>query len=219
MTLTVPGLEQVQKFVELSQQSPLRSTGAALATLSSPVYNVDGSRDDPKHVPKHENEAWKQLLIGLGVSAASPCYVTNAVAPKDSSHPEFSVGGHMTTDATGEVPVGGTCYLMPLCNWHNNKARDGVKFEHVLTQVVKLTGYMKGELAATFQLRLPTDDPFAVLYYAGADQGWKYRNFVQDPSEQLEQAFPGETPPDLFVVIERSGGPQVTHAVRDVRLP
>lgn len=218
MTATIPGLEQVRAFVELSRQHPLRSTGAQPESLSSDVYNVVGSTHDPKHVHDHENESWKQLLISFGIPASSNCYVTNSPATKGSSHPDFSVGGHVTTDAGGRVH-GGVCYLMPMCSWHNNSARDGIRFTHTSVQMLKLTGYMTGELAATFQLRLPSTEPFAILYYSKVDQRWKFQNVAQNPQENWEQLFDRGTAPEVYVVVERLHDPQTTHNVKFAQLP
>ncbi len=90
------------------------------------------------------------------------CYVTNPGG--EGSHPNFCVGGHMTIHADGGV-VDNTCYLMPLCSWHNNTARDGVAFDHAETRMLQLTGYDPGELRVTFELRLPSNQPYAVLFY------------------------------------------------------
>ncbi len=214
----IPGLAQVLAFVEQARLHPVTSTGASTTTLSADVYNVDGSTQDPKHVPGHEDESWKELLIGYKIPASSPCYVTNAPAPADKTHPQFNVGGHVTTDPNGGV-IDDSCYLMPMCSWHNNKARDGVRFTHTLSQMLKLTGYMKGELAATFRLRLPSPHPYALLYYAEDLQGWTYRDLTEDQLNSWEEGAAREPRPEMYVVIERVAGPTVTHHVRAVQLP
>lgn len=188
--------QKVNEFVRLvnSEDEIITSTGAVTVNFSGGLYNVKGSTPDPKKVPNHEGVAWKQLLIDYGISAANPCYVTNPGA--EGSHPDFSVGGHMTTSYDGNVPTGGSCYLMPLCYWHNSKSRDEVLFYHVRTAMLLLTGYMQGELAATFHLRLPCSEPFGLLY--NIDGGWRHHNFAT--KEQV----------DTFLA-EVNGGHEVEH--------
>ena len=69
----------------------------------------------------------------------------------------------MTKDITGQVPNGGSCYLMPLCSWHNSTARNGVAFKHTKTEMLLLTGYMNCDTALTFSLRQgETDAQFRI---------------------------------------------------------
>lgn len=168
-------------LVKQARDFRVESTGAAPVDYSGVLYNVIGSTPDPKKVPGHYGEAWKQLLISYGIPATAPCYVTNAGA--EGSHHDFSVGGHMTVNSDGSVPTGGTCYLMPLCYWHNGKKNDGVAFSHTLERVLQLSGYMQGELAATFQLRLPSPEPYAVLYFS--DDRWRNQNLSEQQAESL----------------------------------
>jgi hypothetical protein len=82
----------------------------------------------------------------------------------------------MTINKDGSVE-NKTCYLRPLCNWHNSKSLDEHPFTVPQHDILELTGYMMGELAATFCLRLSRNDPFAVLYSTNA--GWAYKNLSQ----------------------------------------
>ena len=131
------------KFVERWGDAELYSTGADLVNFSGPLYNVDGSSPDPKL----NGESWKGLLLDRGIN--TPCYVANET-PDGNSHPRFSVGGHMTPNPDGQVATGADSYLMPLCSWHNSKARDGVPFTLNRTWMLKLSGFLQSEIAATF---------------------------------------------------------------------
>ncbi len=139
----------------------IKSTGAALVNYAGVLYNVDGSSSDPQI----DGRSWKRLLIDYGID--SDCYVTNAT-PGRNSHPTFNVGGHMTPNSDGRVEPGEDSYLMPLCSWHNSKARDGVAFSHDHTLMLKLFGYMQSEPAASFLARLPSEERFAIVYEDGA---------------------------------------------------
>ncbi|MEL7360853.1 MAG: hypothetical protein AAFN13_02165 [Bacteroidota bacterium] len=93
------------------------------------------------------------------------------------SHPDFSVGGHMTPNKDGSVPIGGVCYLMPLCYWHNSKSRDDTPFTLSKQRILRLSGYSLGELSATFTLRLPDKRPYAAVYFDG--DGWAHANLTE----------------------------------------
>lgn len=150
------------EFAKLYSGIHIESTGAVPVNYAGILYNVDGSDDDPYI----KGVKWKQLLISYGIN--SNCYVTSPLPTEKKTHPQFNVGGHMTVNKDGSVPVGGKCYLMPLCSWHNNKARDGVPFQHTLTAMLELSGYMQGELAATFLARMPGDAPLRIVGAEGA---------------------------------------------------
>lgn len=137
-------IDQVRQFIQRYATVGFYSTGANLVDFSDDLYNVQGSTKDPKGVPDHEGVTWKNLLIRLGDLADASCYVTNATPDEGSSHPSFAVGGHMTPDSTGTVPVGDVSYLMPLCKWHNSTSRDGVAFEHTETKMLRTDGVYGG---------------------------------------------------------------------------
>jgi len=144
-----------QAFFDAHKKLKLYSTGSKVVHISDDLYNVDGSSCDPGL-----DKSWKQLLINNGIN--KPCYVTNNDKP-GKSHPNGWLGGHMTKDQTGQVPNGGSCYLMPLCSWHNSTARNGVAFKHTETEMLLLTGYMNCDTALTFSLRQEeTDAPFRI---------------------------------------------------------
>jgi hypothetical protein len=140
----------------------IESTSATPVNFGGILYNVDGSTWDPKI----NGVTWKQLLINYGIN--SNCYVTHPLPGGGTSHPQFSVGGHMTVNQNGSVPTGGSCYLMPLCYWHNSTSNNGVPFQHANTIMLQLSGYMQGELAATFLARMPGDAPLRIVGADGA---------------------------------------------------
>jgi hypothetical protein len=144
-------------FVSLYSGIHIESTSATRVNYSGILYNVDGSSPDPKI----KGESWRQLLIINGIN--SNCYVTHPLPGGGTTHPQFSVGGHMTVNSDGSVPTGGSCYLMPLCYWHNSTSNNGVPFQHTNTLMLQLSGYMRGELAATFLARGAGDAPLRIV--------------------------------------------------------
>lgn len=180
--------EKITEFLQLvnNEDKKITSTGAKVVSVKWDLYNVKGSSADPK-IPGYSS--WKALLIDYGIPASSDCYVANET-PSGNTHPDFSVGGHMTLRSDGSVTYGGTCYLMPECDWHNNKARDGTAFSHAETDMLELSGYMQEELEATFRLRIPSSDDFGLLYKL---DGWRQRNFAseKEASDFLHQVDKG----------------------------
>ena len=160
--------QAIADFVDRFQGIGIRSTGANVTDFDGILYNVDGSGVDPKIDGKH----WKALLIGHGITGE--CCVTNQKPTKSSTHANFSVGGHMTENEDGSVEVGGKCYLMPLCHWHNSKARDGKPFEHTKTKMLQLSGYMQAEPLVTFMARMDHQNEFSIAYLT--DDSWKTRS-------------------------------------------
>lgn len=215
----LPGLQAVLDFVERNQGNAIGSTGAAAVTFSGGLYNVQGSTYDPHHVPGNPG-SWMALLAAYNIPITSSCYVTNPL-PSDpsTSHPTYSKGGHMTINQNGGV-TGGTCYLMPLCAWHNNSSRIDL-FSHTgHDNMVKLTGYMTGELAATFQIRMPCTDPFAILYHA--EEGWTYQNLSKGQAANLKSGFLATLRNGQevdYVLFERVHGDTILHYIRHVNLP
>ena len=176
----------------------IKSTGASLVNYSGVLYNVDGSSTDPQI----DGNSWKRLLLSHGID--EPCYVANQT-PAGNSHPDFNVGGHMTPKADGFVEVGTDSYLMPLCSWHNSKARDGVAFQHDKTLVLKLSGFMQSEIAASFMARLPSEESFAIVYSSGGR--WENANLTAQQAAAVEA---GNLPsvlklkePSPYVLLER----------------
>lgn len=213
------GVSAVRDFVKRSEVVGIQSTGADVVEYLPGLYNVSGSTGDPERIPGHFGKSWKQLLIQMGIGATSECYVSEPAVGAGTTHPRFTVGGHMTPNSNGSV-TDGTCYLMPLCAWHNTSRRNGILFSHASTKMLRLTGYMEGELAATFQLRLFNSAPYALLYYSAGE--WDYRNlsreqaadFASDPTiKSLTSA--GEN----YVLIRRELGPETLHYVEAANLP
>ncbi len=156
-------LEQaLREFYTRYQGIGLFSTGARVVDFEGVLYNVDGSRRDPK-IGKN----WKGLLLRSGING--DCYATTPLPDgvKPHTHPQFKVGGHMTPSAVGYVEPGGICYIMPLCSWHNSKWRDRKPFEHEETRMLELSGYMEGELAATFLARTPGGPEYRLVSVEG----------------------------------------------------
>ncbi len=168
--------EETLKVFALAKEArdnKLRSTGANIISYSGVIYNVDGSSDDPHQIPGSIGYSWKKLLLHYGIGSDSidnKCYVASPLPTGESSHPDFSVGGHMTENPSGLVTYGGISYLMPLCYWHNSTARNGVAFSLNNQVILELSGYMEKESAAMFALRLPSDKPYAALKLIGG--GW-----------------------------------------------
>lgn len=219
----IAGLKGVQNFIREAERSErLYSTGANVVFISDDLYNVTGSTLDPPEVAGYLSAAWKQLLIGeLGLSENDHCYVTNVTPPAGTSHPSFSVGGHMTTNPEGNVEPGEICYLMPLCYWHNSTARDGKRFEHSETKMLRLVGYMQGEILESFVTRLPAPERFTMLYFEHQANQWKHQNLSVAELRSVEsKSFNGEDASNpLRVLLERSGGDQPTLNIKDSTVP
>ncbi len=166
---------QLADFVRRYEGKRLFSTSAKVTTCSDDLYNVSGSTADPK-VPG--SNSWLGLLMAYR-SVTSPCqidvsgcYVTGPL-PSGGGHPAFEVGGHMTTDEDGAVAKGGSCYLMPLCKWHNSTSKNGIAFTHSKTCMLQLAGYMQSEPAATFLARFDAKEAGAIVYLSGEGLDFK----------------------------------------------
>lgn len=154
--------QALRDFAIRYQGIGLFSTSARVVKYQGVLYNVEGSTDDPDI----DGANWKELLIRNGING--DCYVTDPLPNRDgTSHPGFNVGGHMTSNADGHVPRGGICYLMPLCKWHNSTRRDGTPFEHEETEVLELSGFMEGDIIATFAARMPSDAAYRLVSVEG----------------------------------------------------
>lgn len=171
---------QIRAFIKRYGAIRLFSTGATPVDISDELYNVHESTEDPKSVDDHIGRAWKALFNRVLDLPDASCYVTDPLPQSDSSHPDFSVGGHMTTKSSGIVEQGGTTYLMPLCYWHNSTSRDGIAFHHTETRMLKLSGFMEGDTALTFSMRMPDKDPYTLLYFDPHRQEWSYKKLNSD---------------------------------------
>ncbi|NOR62183.1 MAG: hypothetical protein GQ535_06790 [Rhodobacteraceae bacterium] len=193
------------------------STGATTVNYSGTLYNVKGSTSDPYI----GGTKWKPLLIHYGINSA--CYVTSPLPTKTgTSHPGFDVGGHMTPNTDGDVAIGGSCYLMPLCKWHNNTARDDTAFSHTNTLMLLLTGYMQGELAVSFMARLPSNEPFSLAY--SSDGHWQHKNLSEPEATEIKTSGVSSNllncKLEHYVLLERNvQGDQTTYEVRSSHLP
>lgn len=208
-------LERVQDFFRRASQYGIESTGHRVINYTGVLYNVIGSTHDPEEVEGYEGSTWKNLLVNAAGLGDSPCYVTNEVPPNGTSHPNFSVGGHMTSNEDGSAPVGGDAYLMPLCSWHNHSARNGKAFEHTETKIILLSGYMQGELAATFELRRSgSPEPFSLLYLDDEDGIWKHKDLPEDEAVKI-----GSSSFTHHALLEKPTGSSTLHQVREINLP
>lgn len=175
-----------RNFVDNFGGATIKSTGAFTTNFSDVLYNVSGSTIDPKI----NGLTWKRLLEANEIGGN--CYVTNET-PEGNSHPNFDVGGHMTPNPDGQVAEGAETYLMPLCHWHNNPARNGVAFTHDKTFMLMLTGYLQSEIAATFMARMPSEETHALVFAS--------ENVISNANltNQQVDALTHDAPPDSVV--------------------
>jgi len=184
----VAGDARIQKWLNSPEEYRLFSTDwYTVEGFTDTLYNVEGSRNDP---PIDGYDSWKDILVrGAGLHD-SECYAPATVESKGSSHDadnNFMVGGHMTLSDVGDVPHGGTSYLMPLCKYHNHTTRNRVPFPVENKTVVALIGYMQGEHYATFAARLPPkeDKTFGLIYKA-TDGVWSHRDLSESDAEKVD---------------------------------
>lgn len=205
----MPSIEQaLRDFAIRYQDVGLFSTGAKLVNFEGVIYNVQGSTHDPDI----DGANWKRLLINYGVDG--DCYVTAPSPDRDgTSHPGFNVGGHMTPNPDGRVPLGGICYLMPLCKWHNSTRRDGTPFEHEETVMLELSGFMEGDLAATFAARMPGDAAFRLVSVEG---DVVTARAIDEPPLHLFNAGPA-VPASYLVLRQVEEGGVVRFVIEDAR--
>lgn len=167
--------DEVRAFINKYAGVGLLSTGAQLVDYAGELYNVKGSTEDPKAVDGSRGATWKRLFNAYADFSDACCYVTSPLPGGASSHPEFAVGGHMTPNSSGIVQSGAVTYLMPLCKWHNSTSRDGIAFSHSKTKMLKLTGFMEGDSAITFALRLENSYAYTFLFFDPSSDSWAFR--------------------------------------------
>ena len=92
----------------------------------------------------------------------------------------------MTTDPQNHV-VDGTCFLVPLCKWHNNNY-DTQPFTMRSKSMVILYGYMQADTAATFLARLGGGAPFAMVYLS--DEGPRHLYLAEPPASTTGALLP-----------------------------
>ena len=210
--------EQLKQFAVQFGAVAILSTGARVVDYTGDLYNVAGSTPDPRI----DGRNWKRLLQDHGVSGN--CFAESPQAPNDSSHPGFSVGGHVTPNQDGSVTFGGICYLMPLCYWHNGKSNDGKAFAHQRTRMLELSGYMRGEPAATYLARMSGEAPLSLVFLG--ENGLSYRNIgpaprsagesVAEAMATIDGADPAGAPP--FLLLRRHLAEQgATYTLDDAR--
>lgn len=212
-------LDRVSNLIKRWEGITIQSTGARVTEYSGVLYNVSGSTDDPKSISGLIDSSWLGVLRNYGIKDEA-CYVTSPLPEKNKgkSHPLDIVGGHMTEIKSGKVPYGSHSYLMPLCKWHNNPARNTLPFEHEKTTMVKLTGYMQGELAQSFLLRMPSEIPMAMLYYNDLQKQWKHVNLSNDEVKKFESDI-SSSHIGAHVLFEREHVDTGTLKIKEVNLP
>lgn len=201
-------LSKIRDFLEKLNNNQLQSTGFTVVDgddVPKILYNVDGSMGDKNNTPV--KGSWIELLRKNDIDC-SKCYVTDPIPNPSTatSHPDKSLkGGHMTINKDGSV-TDGSCYLMPLCAWHNCKDRDKVEFKHENNnKMLRLTGYLKNDLAITFMLRLPSEYPFALLYFKNGE--WSYKNVseaeVNNNFSAVFKSISLNVNTDFYILIKR----------------
>lgn len=178
---------KVREFLKRYSGIGLKSTGAQLVDYAGKLYNVKGSTEDPKAVDGSIGTSWKRLFDKYADFSDACCYVTSPLPGEASNHPNFAVGGHMTPNRSGVVEPGGSTYLMPLCKWHNSTLRDGVAFSHIKTKMLKLTGFMEGDSAITFSLRLGTANTHTLLLFDRSSNAWTYRELSGSEKKRVQE--------------------------------
>jgi hypothetical protein len=201
--------DEVRAFIKKYSDIGLLSTGAELVDYAGKLYNIKGSTKDPRAVDGSRGASWKRLFDGYADFSDACCYVTSPLPEESSSHPEFAVGGHMTPNSSGIVEPGGVAYLMPLCKWHNSTARDGTAFSHSKTKMLKLTGFMEGDSAITFALRLENRNTHTILFLNRSSNAWAYRELSSSEKQSVQNNSVMPMSVDIheqdYVIFEKRG--------------
>jgi hypothetical protein len=201
--------DQVRAFIKRYSGIGLLSTGAELVEYAGKLYNVKGSTEDPKAVDGSRGASWKRLFDHYADFSEANCYVTSPLPNEASNHPEFAVGGHMTPNSSGIVQPGGVTYLMPLCKWHNSTSRDGTAFSHAKTKMLKLTGFMEGDSAITFALRLENPHIHTILLHDPGNNAWAYKGLSVPEWQKIKESSVAHMLVDAhkcdFAVFEKRG--------------
>lgn len=216
--------EYLRWFTALHLDNELLSTGASKVEFSGILYNVTNSSKDPKKIPGYNsNSSWTTIFYGETGLENEECYVTNQKPPEGKgNHPAFEAGGHMTTTKSGVVETGGITYIMPLCAWHNNPARNGKPFEHTKTTMVKLTGFMEGDTPLTFMMRLPSTEKYSVLFIDPETNKLDIKNMPDNEvlNQNLREKITSDKKPDVenFVLFERDNSESGMYRVKEAVL-
>lgn len=110
---------------------PFRSTYVKTEPLHENIttlYNVKGSSSDKTFVIGGETHnvhswigIWEQLMVSLGLTpTVRKCYVKKQGDDDPCNTGTRIVGGHMTTEPSGEIRTRDDVYLVPICQTHNN---------------------------------------------------------------------------------------------------
>lgn len=176
--------DKIRAFLAMHRGSLIQSTRSRIVDYPDDLYNVTGSTPDPKAIPGFKGYSWTRLLKSYPEFYECSCYVTNTIIGIAPSHPRFDVGGHMTPNRSGIVDEGGVSYLMPLCKWHNNPARNGVPFKHTKTKMLELSGFMQGDVALTFAMRL--NGTPKLLYLDPNSKRWHFKELSSKSNNRID---------------------------------
>lgn len=162
----------------------IESTSAIMVKgVKNPLYNVSKSSNDPRP----GGTSWVDLFY-ITMDKASGTYskkcfvdpktVKNGPPNTGGNHDDPEVGGHMTNNADNSVSHG-TCFLMPLCKWHNHYKRNHLAYTPIQNTMVQLGGYMPGEPAALFAATLDAVAPYVIVH--SEDGGFGYMPLADEP--------------------------------------
>lgn len=200
----------------------LQSTDSSVIPYNGILYNVSGSKDDPPKVKQCPRCSWRELLLtSIPSMKDATCYVENSDSPKDKSHYSEKgdfLGGHMTKIKNGHVENGGDTYLMPLCSWDNNTARNGEPFQVTNREILILRGYMQSELYVTFAARMPAvgENNFGLIYFDESEGIWRHEDISTERANKLSPK--NNEDPNKFVLIEKSNDVRTECTVQDMHL-
>lgn len=121
----------------------------------------------------------------------------------------------MTKHDNGDVPTGGTSYLMPICSYHNHYTKTG-PFEIRNKIIIVLSGFLQRmDTYATFAARLPTDDDKKFgLVFKDEDNG--YWQHIDITAEQAYKVSVKTHP--RHILIEKSNSSDRFCKVADICL-
>jgi hypothetical protein len=215
-------LDRLVDIVGRGEGATIQSTGATVvssANYPEVLYNVTGSTHDPAAVPGSRGNSWIGLLRGNGLGGGA-CNVISPLSDEETSHPKYQVGGHMTENQNGIVPYGGDSYLMPLCKWHNSTSRDEVPFRHQGKNIIRLSGYMQGELAESFVMRFPSNYPMAMLYYDQGLSEWNHKNLSNEEAAKIESGVDSEAVEiGAHILFERQAAERGVLKIKEINIP
>ena len=172
-------IEELIKQFLFPVEEVVYSTGVEKVDPSSlgSLFNVIGSSDDPKI----NGKSWKQLFLKY-FPDADECYVKESdPLVSGTTHPEFTLGGHVCTGSSREIGPTEVCYLMPLCSAHNNSNK--YEFTSYDIPILELKGYMTDEPAFTFIARMENALPFSIVFAQGME--WYHKNISEEVMSKI----------------------------------